>query len=114
MRKVLIRLLVIQVVAGIVIAAGFFIRFGGAAAAASIYGTGIALLVSLLLAWRLNQAAQPGNTLRGLFIGAVERMFAVGALFAIGIGGLQLAPLAIIIGFAGAELAYYAASAALK
>lgn len=114
MREVLIRLLAIQALAGLAIAAGFYFRVGGFAALASAYGAGIGLVVSLLLALRMSQAARPGDGLRGLFIGAAERMIFVCAAFAAGIALLGLLPIAIVVGFAGAEMAYYIAAGPLR
>jgi F0F1-type ATP synthase assembly protein I len=114
MREVLIRLLAIQTLAGLAIAAGFYVRVGGAGAIAAVYGVAIGLLVSLLLAWRMGQAARPGAELWGLLVGAIERMLFVCVAFGTGIALLHLAPLALVIGFAGAQAAYYIAAGPLK
>jgi hypothetical protein len=114
MRKVLVRLLAVQVIVGLIIAAGFCVVNGLAASEAAIYGGAVAVVVSLLLALRVSRASRPGAGLGGLYVSTFERMaFVVGA-FAVGMVLLQLAPLALVIGFAGAELAYYAAAGPLR
>ncbi len=89
------------------IAAGFFIYRGKGAGLATLYGGGIALLVSLLLAFRFVRANRPGAGAMDLYLGALERFLFVGVAFAVGIAVLKLAPMALLAGFAGAELAYF-------
>lgn len=114
MREVLIRLLAIQALTGLAIAAGFCVRVSVAAGVAAIYGSAVGLIVSLLLAWRMSRASQPGAGLQALYLGAFERMVFVGLAFGVAIGLLRLAPLALIAGFVGAELAYYIAAGPLR
>jgi F0F1-type ATP synthase assembly protein I len=75
MRKALISLLAIQAIVIVAIAAGFYLYSGQVlAAAAALYGGGVTLVVSVLLAWRMSRAARPGAGFAGLYIGALERM----------------------------------------
>lgn len=110
MRKALISLLAIQAGIMLAVAAGFYIYQGPPAAAAVLYGGGIALGVSGLLAMRLARAARPGAGVAGLYLGAFERMIFVAAAFAAGIAALKLAPLPLLAGFAGAEVGYFFAA----
>lgn len=107
MRKILINLLAIQAGMTLAIAAGFFIYRGTGAGVATLYGGGIGLVVSLLLAFRFVRANRPGAGAVDLYLGAVERFLFVGAAFAVGIAVLELAPVALLAGFVGAELAYF-------
>lgn len=77
---------------------------GGAAASAVLYGGGIALVNVLLLGWRAHRADRAGaltarQSLAVVYLSAVERFLAVAALFALGIGVLELAALPLLIGF---------------
>lgn len=114
MRETLIRLLAIQALVGVGIAAGFCVYKGVAAGAAALYGSAIGLAVSLLLAWSIKRATRPGASMAGLYLGALERMLFVVIAFGVGIGVLNLAPLALIVGFGVAECAYYIAASPLR
>ena len=114
MRKVLVSLLVIQAIVTLAVAGGFFAYAGVGMAVATLYGGAIGLVVSVLLAWRVNQASRPGAGAAGLYLGALERMVFVVAAFAVGLAIVKLAPLALIVGFIGAEFAYYIAAGLLR
>lgn len=114
MRDILVRVLLMQVVAGTACVVGFLFFQGFLAAGAAAYGGAIGVLTSLLLAWRMNQAAQPGADLRALYIGAAERMVLAIVGFGVAIALIGLQPLAVVIGFAGTQLAYYAGAGPLK
>ena len=109
MRKALISLLAIQVVATLAIAGGFYAYGGAGGMLAALYGGGSGVAVSLLLALRLSRAARPGAGVAGLYLGALERFVFVAAAFALAFAVLGLEPIPLLAGFAGAELAYYAA-----
>ncbi|NNC24153.1 hypothetical protein HKX42_09945 [Salinisphaera sp. USBA-960] len=114
MQNVLIRVLLIQIVAACVCSAAFLIAINGWAAGSAAYGGGVSVLTSLLLGWRMNQAARPGADLRALYIGAAERMGVAIAAFGVGIALFDLTPLAVIVGFASAQLVYYASAGPLR
>lgn len=114
MRKVVISLWAIQAIATLAVAGGFFVWMGTAAALAALYGGGVAVVVSALLAWRMKRASRPGAGAAGLYLGALERMAFVAAAFVLALAVLKLQPLALIAGFIGAELAYYVAAAVLR
>jgi ATP synthase protein I len=103
--------LAIQAMLTLAIAAGFYMyqRQWGALWAA-LYGGGIGLGISGLSAFRLAQAARPDAGLTALYFGAVERFIFVAAAFAAGLAALKLAPVPLLAGFGGAELAYFIAA----
>lgn len=115
MRSVLVRLIVIQTVATLAIALGFYLSIRAPLAAWSVlYGGAIAMVVALLLAWRVTRASRPGASLAGLYLSTLERAVFVAAAFALALAVLKLAPLALIAGFVGAEVAYYLAAGSLR
>ncbi|MGH8272214.1 MAG: ATP synthase subunit I [Gammaproteobacteria bacterium] len=114
MQKVLISLLAIQALTTLAIAIGFFVAYGAPSAAAALYGGAIAMALSALLAWRMQRASRPGASAAGLYLGAMERMVFVAAAFVLALAVLKLAPLALIVAFVGAELAYYVAGGLLR
>lgn len=114
MGKVLVRLLAIQALVGLGVAVGFYVYVGISGATASAYGAAIGLVVSLLLGWRMARASKVGVGLGAIMLGAVERMVFVCAAFGVGIAWLRLAPIAMIIGFMGAECAYYVLAGPMK
>ena len=84
---------------------------GGWAAASAFFGGFIGLTVSLLLrrgVLKANEAAQedPKRGMIVLYVGAVQRFVVVLAMFGLGLGLLDMAPLAVVVGFGCAQLAY--------
>ncbi len=83
-----------------------FLYFQGLSAAlAAAYGGLIALCNLALMAWRAKRIERAGSlsaqqSLRHLYLSALERFASVAFLFALGFGPLQLAPLPVLIGFA--------------
>ncbi len=115
MREVLLRLLAIQGAATLAIAIGFYVAFGSPlAAGAVLYGGATAVVVSLLLAYRVSRASRPGASAAGLYLSTLERLVFVVAAFVVAFVVLKLAPLALIAGFVGAEIAYYVAAGLLR
>jgi ATP synthase protein I len=111
MRTATYSLLAIQALLTLVIAAAFYIQRGELTAVwSACYGGGVGLGVSALLAYRLMQAARPGASIAGLYLGAVERFVFVAVAFAVGLAVLKLAPLPLLVGFVGAEVGYYIAA----
>ncbi|MDN5939804.1 MAG: hypothetical protein L0H83_14240, partial [Salinisphaera sp.] len=74
----------------------------------------IGVIASLLLAWRINRAQRPGAGVAGLLLSTLERMVFVAAAFVLALLVLELVPLALIVGFIGAEAAYYVAGSWLR
>lgn len=107
MRTILLRLLAIQGAVTLAIAIGFYVAYGSPLKVGSVfYGGAMAAVVSLLLAWRMNRARRPGAGVAGLYMSTLERMVFVAAAFVVAIVVLGLPPLALIVGFIGAEGAY--------
>ncbi len=84
---------------------------GGWAAVSAFFGGIISLTVSLLLrrgVLKANEIAQedPKRGMVVLYIGAVQRFVVVLALFGLSLGVLDMAPLATVVGFGCAQLAY--------
>jgi ATP synthase protein I len=114
-RKAILSLLAIQAVLTLMIAAGFYVYSGRyPTALAVIYGGAVAIVVSLMLAFRLARAARPGAGIAGLYLGALERFVFVLAATGAGIALIHLDPVALIAGFVGAELAYYIAAGVVR
>lgn len=115
MRRAILSLLAIQAVLTLMIAAGFYVYRGQySAALAAMYGGGVAIVVSLMLAFRLARAARPGAGIAGLYLGALERFVFVLVATGAGIALIRLDPIALIAGFVGAELAYYIAAGVVR
>lgn len=105
------RILLGQVVLGVIAAAIVFAFWGGNAAAAALFGAAVALLNSFTLAVSVQRAAaqaasEPGKAARCLFRGCVERLMLVVVILAVAMGWLKLNPLPLIGGFAVAQFAY--------
>lgn len=84
---------------------------GAWAGVSALFGGFIGLAVSLLLrrgVLKANEVAQedPQRGMIVLYVGAVQRFVMVLALFGVGLGLLDMAPVAIVVGFGCAQLAY--------
>lgn len=114
MRNVVKRLLLMQLAASVCVAITAAILYGGQAALATLYGGLIALVMTVMLGWRVNQATRSSSAAKWLMLGAVERMITVCVAFAAGIGLLGLMAVPVLMGFGMAELAYYVAAGPLR
>jgi len=99
-----------QLIVSIIVAAVFLTK-GTWDSLAAVYGGLVSICISLLLLrgiQRANDAAitDPGKSMRILYIGAVQRFVVVLALIALGIALLKLSPIALITGFALAQIGY--------
>ncbi|MGB5259076.1 MAG: ATP synthase subunit I [Gammaproteobacteria bacterium] len=88
----------------------FYVWIDATAAAASLFGGGIAMVNVALLLWRRDRADRgralsAGESIRLLYRSALERFFAVIALFALGLGALELYAPALLAGFIVGQLA---------
>lgn len=109
--RALISVLTVQTALIFAIAVGFYVYQGEWGALwAVLYGGGIGLGISGLSAFRLAGAARPDASLAGLYVGAVERFIFVAAAFAVALAALKLAPVPLLTGFAGTQLAYFIAA----
>lgn len=88
----------------------FFMIYGAFQAGSVCCGGLIAMANVLLLEWRRGRADRgralsAGESLRLLYRTALERFVLVALLFAVALGVLQLAPVAVITGFIVGQLA---------
>ena len=106
------KLLLVQSVLILVVATVYLATKGGLPSLAALFGGAIALFNTVISAWHLGRASAAAGTdaRRGMFelyIGAVIRFVATPLLVAVGILFLKLDPVAIIAGFAVAQLGYF-------
>jgi len=101
------RLLFIQLSVGLVCAGFFFFYSGQWQAWSALYGSGICIVSAYLLGGGVARMAD--NTASGawyLYGGAVARFVLVLVGLAVGMGILRLDPLAVLVGFVIAQLAF--------
>ncbi len=89
------------------------------AAKSVAYGSCVALLGTLLLAWRLRQGESRKNFgavwyLRQAYRTAIERFVWVTFMLAVGFGLLKLAPLWVLAGFVAGQAAWLAVPVLMK
>ncbi len=107
MRNILYaQLILVPLVAGAAL-----LTYGQRPAIAALYGGGIAVINSLLMIRRIVKATRtlnkdPSADVRSLYAGALERFVFTLTAMAAGMGWLMLDPLALLVGFALAHLAY--------
>jgi ATP synthase protein I len=103
------RVLHLQLVLMLLATAGPYALWGFATAKAAWFGVLIATTNTLLLAWRMRPNREaPGKpaSLKEFVRSWLERYLAVGALLALGLGGLKLLPLDLLGGFVLGQLAW--------
>lgn len=105
------RVILLQVMIAGVAALGFALLTGGMTATSAVFGGLISVCSSLLLRRGVLKAEaiadhDPKKSMLTLYIGAVQRFVLVLAMFGIGLGLLKLDPLAAVVGFGSAQLAY--------
>lgn len=104
------RLMTAQIALIAASAAIYFATKGGSNAVAALFGGAIALLNSAISALHLRRATAASSSAGGmayLYIGAVIRFVATPGLVALGIWALKLNAVAIIVGFAVAQVGYF-------
>lgn len=111
LHRTLRRLLLVQGGLVAAVAAGFAVVTGPGAVPAVLFGGAIALFNTLVSAERLHRATavagqDPSGGMASLYMGAVIRFVATPALIVVGIAALALDPVAILAGFAVAQLGY--------
>ncbi len=94
------------------VAAAMFAHGGMGYAGAAMYGGLIAVGNLLVLARRVRLATvvardAPGGETAVLYIGAVQRFVMVLVAFGFGMGFLELSPIALLLGFAAGEIAFF-------
>ena len=90
-------------------AGGFFAMSGGFRAGSELFGGAIAMGNLLLLEWRRSRTdsgpvLSASRSIRVLYRSALERMGLVVLLFALGLGVLELEPLALLTGFIAGQV----------
>lgn len=105
MRKILIPQLIILLLA----TGPVFLWVSSEAAIAWLFGGGIAVSNTSLLAWRARRLEQRPPTdahrdLRAFYFSALERLVIVALLFVAGLGALKLQPLPLLGGFIVGQL----------
>lgn len=105
------KLLILQVTIGGFVAAGFAWLDGELGAKSSIYGTFISVILTSILRWGVERAAQAAEkdkkTGMGLlYMGAAVRFVLALVLFGVGLAALKLAPLPLVVGFCMSQAAY--------
>lgn len=105
LRATLRRLLVVQLLLVFPVVLAYAAIKGGHGALAAGYGGGIALINTSIMAWRVGRTDSK-RALAELYIGAGIRFGGTLLLMAVGMGILKLDPLALLIGFAVAQLGY--------
>ena len=103
-------LIALQLVLLVAVSVVFFLHAGIHAAGAVWFGGVTAALNAGLLQWRRRRAEAgralgAARSLRLLYRTALERFVLVVALLALGLGVLELAPLALVSGFVAGQLA---------
>lgn len=111
LRSTLRKLLFSQALLVLTTAVVFLAIKGGYTPLAALFGGAVALLNTAISAHRLYKAsdAADGDVRRGmleLYLGAATRFVMTPFLIALGIAALGLDPIALIVGFAAAQLGY--------
>lgn len=111
MRATVRRVLTLQLLIVLGVAAAYLVSQGFHAALSALYGGGIALFSTWLMGWRISRAADAAaqDSNQGAFViyaGVAQRFLLVLVLMALGMGMLKLAPVAILAGYALAQIAY--------
>ncbi len=105
------KIILLQLGIGLVIALGFLLKDGSWAAISAFYGGLVSVASTTVLSRGMLRASKAAgeNAQKSqmiLYLGAVVRFVLVLALFAIGLGALKLAALALIIGFVITQLVF--------
>ncbi|MCN4143650.1 MAG: ATP synthase subunit I [Thiohalomonas sp.] len=113
MRRVVRRLLIVQVILTLIIALSYLVLQNSDGLFAAFYGGSITLSGTLLMAWRIGRAAEVASIERQqryieIYIGAIQKFILTLVLMALGMGYLKLDPLAILISFAVTQLSFIA------
>ena len=103
-RKGVRRVLLLQALLTLLIAAGFGLARGGPDFLSALYGGTTAML---LTAW-LGRGVLRGGGLGSMYANAITRYGAAVVLLGIGLGALKLAPLPLIVAFGLAQFGFVA------
>ncbi len=113
MRRVVRRLFIVQFIITLVVALGYFALQNINGFFAALYGGSITLSGTLLMAWRISRAGEAGSKeqLQGyieIYAGVIQKFILTLVLMAVGMGYLNLNPLAILVSFALTQLSFIA------
>lgn len=113
MRRVVRRLFIVQVIITLAVALAYltFQNLNGFIAA--LYGGSITLSGTLLMAWRISRAGDVASQEKQqgyleIYAGVAQKFILTLVLMAIGMGGLNLNPLAMLVSFALTQLSFIA------
>jgi F0F1-type ATP synthase assembly protein I len=100
----------VQIISSVVVA-GLFLMFGTWDAVSAFYGGFASVLTALYLSRGVKRAEEavlrdPKRSLQILYFGAVQRFLLVAGLLALGLAVFKLAPIAMCVGFAVAQLSF--------
>jgi len=116
LRHAVYRLALVQIALVVATALFFYLKQGSEFSLAALYGGAIPIVSTLMSAWRLTVATRILKGVAGedALPGAIEfyktaffRIVLTIALLALGLGGLKLAPMALIIGFVAGQLGHF-------
>jgi len=101
----------LQIVTSIVAGVLGYVLQGEAVAKAALYGGAVALMGTLLLLWRMRRSErkmfpEPHQHVWLFYRSSLERFLVVCALLALGMGPLNLVPVAVLISFVVGQLAW--------
>ena len=100
----------LQVISSVVVA-GLFLMLGAWDSVSALYGGFSSVLTVLFLSRGVKRAEEavlrdPKRSLQILYFGAVQRFLFVAGLLALGLAVLKLAPVALCVGFAVAQVSF--------
>jgi len=101
----------LQIVTSVVAGVLGYVLQGEAVAKAALYGGAVALMSTLLLLWRMRRSErkmlpEPHQHVWLFYRSSLERFLVVCALLALGMGPLNLVPVAVLISFVAGQLAW--------
>lgn len=98
----------LEVIIGGFVAAGFFLGYGEHGARSAIYGSLISVLLTVLLIWGVQRAASKNKNDGAvmLYVGAALRFVLAFGMFGTGLGLFGLLPIPMIAGFCISQMGY--------
>ena len=109
----------LQIVTSVVAGVLGYVLQGEAVAKAALYGGAVALMSTLLLLWRMRRSnremlPEPHQHVWLFYRSSLERFLVVCALLALGMGPLNLVPVAVLISFVVGQLAWVIAPITMR
>ena len=105
------KVIALQVGVSVLVGVAFMVAKGEGAGYAAFFGGVISMAVALLLGRGVARASEVARqdhkkSMLILYVGAVQRFVLVLVLFGVGLKALSLSFIPMLVGFAGAQLAY--------